>query len=256
MKTLRLRRAFAAAYALAAASAYASVRATAPASIAVDCRSGEIRAATPAQIGYSPSWGGITNGDAYVVIEKIEHPGESGATSATLATLTAGTEGGYPYTPAVGDVRRVRLVHRVYSAGGTEIGEALVRDVCFGWRGGSLVDTVADTRTNSLQEAVSTSARARSPMQLTYSTLWPTSGVPASVTLSARKLSGEGGAVTATVPFFSAAAEAEAEAPLKRVGTGWMRLVCRVADAEDATLLEYVTRDILIKDFATVILVQ
>ncbi len=255
MKTLCLQTAIAAACAFAAASAHA-VRATAQAAIAVDCRSGEIRAVTPAQIGYSPSWAGITNGDAYVVIEKIDHPDESSATTATLATLTAGAEGGYPYTPAVGDERRVRLVHRVYSAGGTEIGEPLVRDICFGWRGGSLTDAVADTRTNSLQEAVATSARASSPVQLTYSTLWPTSGVPANVTLSARKLSGEGGAVTATVPFFSASAEAEGEAPLKRVGSGWMRLVCRVADADDATLLEYVTRDILIKDFATVILVQ
>ena len=255
MKASRLRTAIATGLSLITASAHA-VRATAPAAIAVDCRSGEIRAATPAQIGYSPSWGGITNGDAYVVIEKIDHPDDSGATPATLATLVAGAEGGYSYTPAVGDERCVRLVHRVYSASGTEIGEPLVRDVCFGWRGGSVTDTMADTRTNSLQEAVSTSARARSPVQLTYSTLWPTSGVPASVTLSARKLSGEGGTVTATVPFFSAAAEAEAEAPLQRVGSGWMRLVCRVADANDATLLEYVTHDILIKDFATTIFVR
>ncbi len=255
MKTLCLQTAIAAACAFAAASAHA-VRATAPSAIQVDCRSGEIRAATPAQIGYSPSWAGITNGDAYVVIEKIDHPDESSATTATLATLTAGAEGGYPYTPAVGDERRVRLVHRVYSAGGTEIGEPLVRDVCFGWRGGSVTDTMADTRTNSLQEAVSTSARASSPVQLAYSTLWPTSGVPASVTLSARKLSGEGGTVTATVPFFSAEAVAEGEAPLKRVGSGWMRLVCRVADAEDATLLEYVTGDFLLKPLATTIIVQ
>lgn len=255
MKTLCLQTAIAAACAFAAASAYA-VRATAQAAIAVDCRSGEMRAAPPAQIGYSPSWSGITNGDAYVVIEKIDNPDDSGATPATLATLTAGAEGGYPYAPGVGDERRVRLVHRVYSAGGAEIGEPLVRDICFGWRGGSLTDTFADTRANSLQEAVATSARARSPVQLTYSTLWPTSGVPANVTLSARKLSGDGGAVTATVPFFSAEAVAEDEAPLKRVGSGWMRLVCRVADADDTTLLEYVTRDILIKDFATTIIVR
>ena len=255
MKTLRLQLVFVAAYALLAASAHA-VRATAPAAIAVDCRSGEIRAATPAQIGYSPSWGGVTNAGAYVVIEKIDHPDESGATTATLATLTAGAEGGYPYTPAVGDERRVRLVHRVYSVGGVEIGEPLVRDVCFGWRGGALTDAFADTRANSLQEAVALSARADSPVQLAYSTLWPTSGLPANVTLSARKLSGEGGAVTASVPFFSASAVAEGEAPLRRVGSGWMRLVCRVSDADDTTLLEYVTGDFLLKPLATTIIVQ
>ena len=234
----------------------ASVTGTAEDAIAVDVRGDVCRRVSPAAIGYSPKWGGVTDSGAYVVIEKIENPDAANASTTVLATLAADTEGEVPYTVDVSGSACVRLVHRVYSAAGVAIGEPLVRDVSFGMLSEAQATTTADTRTNSLREAASIAARTATPINLTYSTLWATNGVPATVTLKARRLDGEGGAVTGETSFFSAEAEAEGLTPMRGVASGWMRLVCQVTDEQEALLLEYVTDDFLLRDPATVIFIQ
>ena len=155
-----------------------------------------------------------------------------------------------------GGARCFRLVHTVYDGNGAVIGEPLVRDIAFGASAAAAGGSFADTRANSLQEAVATSARATSPVMLVYDTAWVTNGVPGNVALKAVRLTGEGGSAIETNAFFSVAAPADGETPLKRVSPGWMRLVCRVADAQDATLLEYVTDDFLLKPLATTLFVR
>jgi hypothetical protein len=233
-----------------------SVTGTAAAGIAVDVRDDVCRRACPAPIGYSPKWGDVTDSGAYVKIEVVENADGSSPSTSVLATLAADAEGSVTYSPGESGVANVRLVHRVYSSSNVEIGTPLIRDVAFGTFSEAQATTMADTRTNSLQEAVSAAARTGTPVEVTYSTRWATNGVPATVTLKARRLNGQGGAVTGETSFFAAQADAEGETPLRRVGSGWMRLVCQVADAEDATLLEYVTDDFLLKDSALVLFVK
>jgi hypothetical protein len=91
---------------------------------------------------------------------------------------------------------------------------------------------------------------------LTYDTAWATNGTPGNVAIKAVRLTGEGGSAIGTNTFFAAAAPTIGETPLKRVSPGWMRLVCRVADGSDATLLEYVTDDFLLKPFATTLFLR
>ena len=229
---------------------------TAAAVIAVDVRDDVCRRACPAPIGYSPKWGGVTDSSAYVKIEVIENADSASPSTSVLATLAADAEGSVTYSPGASGVANVRLIHRVYSSSNVEIGTPLIRDVAFGTFSEAQATMMADTRTNSLQEAVSAAARTGTPVEVTYSTLWATNGIPATVTLKARRFNGKGGAVTGETAFFAAQADAEGETPLRRVGSGWMRLVCQVADAEDATLLEYVTDDFLLRDSATVFLVR
>ena len=232
------------------------VTGTATTGIAVDVRDDVCRKACPAPIGYSPKWGGVTDSGAYVKIEVVENAGSASASTSVLATLAADAEGSVTYTPGESGVANVRLIHRVFSSSNVEIGTPLIRDVSFGTFAEAPATTMADTRTNSLQEAVSAAARTATPVELTYSTLWATNGIPATVTLKARRLTGQGGAVTGETAFFATQADAESETPLRRVGSGWMRLVCQVTDAVDATLLEYVTDDFLLRDHATVLLVR
>lgn len=228
------------------------VTATAPSAIEVDVRGGTAVALSPAGIGYSPAWGGVTDAGAYVELLKVEHPGTANAVTSTVATCAADAEGDCPY--AVGAERIVRFIHRVHAAGGAETGETLVRDVAFGWRGVAAGTAVADTRAASLREAVA--ARGATPVALTYDTGWATNGVPALVAIKALALTGEGGVARATNSVFAAAADAVGEAPLSGIGAGWVRLICQVSDASGNVLLEYATGDFLLKDFATVIMMR
>ena len=219
-----------------ASAAYAdSATATAAATFAADTRSGTIRAISPCAVEYSPSWSGVADEGAYVVIEKVEHDGMPNVATSVVATCAADAEGGCAYAVSDGDERCVRLVHRVYSSGGEEIGEPLVRDVAFGYQSAAGAAFAADSRTNSLQETVS----ARKGVNLAYSTAWAAN--TASVSIKAVRLSGRGGAPVATNALFSAAADAEGSTPLGDVGIGWRRLLYRLADGSGNTLLEYLT---------------
>ena len=236
----RLRRELTALFTFAVASmasaAYAdSATATAAATFAADTRSGTIRAISPCAVEYSPSWSGVTDEGAYVVIEKVEHAGMFNAVTSTVITCAADAEGGCAYAVSDGDERCVRLVHRVYSSGGEEIGEPLVRDVAFGYQSAAGAAFAADSRTNSLQETVS----ARKGVNLAYSTAWAAN--TASVSIKAVRLSGRGGAPVATNALFSAAADAEGVTAMRGVGRGWWRLLFQSADDSDDVLLEYLT---------------
>lgn len=205
------------------------------AAVAVDTRSGTARVLSPNDIGYSPSWGGVTNEGAYVVIEKVEHAEMPNAVTSVVTTCAADAEGAYSYALAVDGEPCIRLIHSVYSSGGTEIGTPLVRDVAFGFKSSEGESAVVDCWTNSLQLA----AANREPINLAYSTSWATNAE--SVVVSAIQLSGEGGAETATNSVFMVAADAEGVTPMRGVGTGWWRLLFQAVGDADDVLLEYLT---------------
>ena len=209
--------------------------------ISVDMRGGECHAVSPSAVGYSPKWSGVTNAGAYVVLEKVEHADTLTATTNTIATFAADAESEYAFTVGAGEERCMRLIHRVYSADGEEIGEPLVRDVSFGYRSASGAPFYFDSRTNSLQEAVDSGGR----MKLAYSTAWATNG--AAVSIQAVRISGEGGAPLATNAVFSAGAEVEGAAPMNGMTLGWWRLLFQVADSSDNVLLEYLTDEFRMK---------
>ena len=204
--------------------------ATAETAIAVDVRADACRAVGQADIGYSPSWSGVTNAGAYVVLSKVV----GGATN-IVATLPADEESSYAYTPGEGDPSCLRFVHQAYSSGGVEMGNPLVCDVSFGFRSAEGGAFCADSRANSLQLVV----KERKPVPLAYSTSWATNA--AAVTISAVKLSGQGGADVETNTIFSASADAEGVTNMGALDIGWWRLVFRSRDSEDGTLLEYLT---------------
>lgn len=213
------------------------VTAAAESTIAVDLREDMCRAVDSASIGYSPDWCGAAEPGAYVVLEKVMRAGMSDAVTNTLATLVADAEGAYLLAVGDGDEHCVRLLHRVYSAGGVEIGAPLVRDVAFGYRSAAGAAFVADSRTNSLQLAAS----ERKPIALAYSTAWATNA--AAVSISAVQLSGRGGTPVATNSVFAAAADAEGATTMRNSRKGWWRLLCQVEDGAGGTLLEYLTED-------------
>ena len=224
--------------------------ATAAERIAVDTFDGEQRAVSPKDVEYSPLWCGEAEDGAYVVIEKVVHAGMGNAVTSTVTTCAADAEGDYSFAVAPGDDPCVRLIHRVYSSGGVELGETLVRDVAFGVASAPSSGAAADCRQESLREAVA--RRDITPVLLAYDTAWATNGTPASVAIESRLLDGEGGAVTGISPLFSTAAAACGATQLRRAGKGWMRLALSVTDSSDNILLEYVTGDFLLKDFATI----
>lgn len=217
-----------------------SVSVTAKVAISVNTCEGEMRAVSPKDIEYSPFWGGVTNEGAYVVIEKVEHAGMFNAATSTVTTCAADAEGAFSYSTGDGEPC-VRFIHRVYDAGGTEIGTPLVRDVSFGVSSAPGEAAFVDSRTNSLQEAVA----AGKVDNLTYSTAWATNA--ANVTISAVKLSGKGGTPVSTNSFFSAVADAEGTTSMCSVGTGFWRLLYTAEDASGETLLKYLTEEIVKK---------
>lgn len=214
--------------------------ATAALAIAVDTRDGEQRAVSPKDIEYSPAWGGVSADGAYVVIEKVEHAGMYNAVTSTVTTCAADAEGAYSYAVGNGEPC-VRLIHRVYSSGGTEIGTPLVRDVAFGVASSPGEASFADCRQESLREAVASKGTAN----LTYDTAWTANA--SAVTISAVKLTGESGSETTTNTMFTAAADAYGETPLRGLAPGWWRLLCRIDGEGDDSLLEYSAGDFRIK---------
>lgn len=232
-----------------------SVSGTAAAAASVDMRTGDMTIiGASVAVGYSPSWSSVTNADAYVRIDKVAHADMFNATTSTVATLSAGDSGTCLFSLSAGDEPCSRLLHRAYSAGGDQIGETLVRDVAFGCEASASAASCVDCRAAALQEAVA--ARAKSPVMLTYDTSWATNGVPAAVAIESRILDGEGGAVIGSSPFFSEKADACGEKRLAKVGKGWLRLALTVKDSSDNILLEYITGDFLLKEFATMISIR
>ena len=203
--------------------------------ISVEIRANECRTISPCAIGYSPVYGGVTNEGAYVVLEKVERAGMYDASTNTLVTFPADASGEYSYIVGDGDEQCVRLIHRVYSSSGVEIGTPLVRDVSFGTRSSPGTAFVADSRTNSLQ----ITATSGNPMNLAYSTAWAPNA--AAVAIKAVMLSGKDGSPVATNSMFSAVADAEGTTQMRGLSCGWWRLLCEVSDGSGDALIEYHT---------------
>ena len=214
-----------------------SVTASDDSTIAVDMRSGSCRMLSPGKITYAPGYCGVTNEGAYVVIEKVEHADRQDAVTNTLAILAADAEGEFSLSVADGEERNIRLIHRVYSAEGDEIGVPLVRDVAFGYKSVAGSTFAADTCATTLQALAS----ARNPIKLAYSTRWATNA--SEIAISAIKLSGKDGTEIATNAVFSAEADAEGVTRPFGAGGGWYRLLCRIADGSGTTLVEYLTAE-------------
>ncbi|MBQ6247758.1 MAG: hypothetical protein IJK04_12885 [Kiritimatiellae bacterium] len=201
-----------------ATSSHAEIAATAATRIAVDSREGEVCAVAPEDIAYSPFWGGVTNVDAYVVIEKVEHAGMFNAATSEIATMAAGAEGDLSYSPEAGDAPCVRLVHRVYDAGGTEIGTPLERDVAFGFATAATAGTAADGRDDLLQRE----AALGKVVGFAYDTSWATNAD--SVAISAVQLKDGRGrdlATPVTNDLFSASADAAGTFAKALKSGGW-----------------------------------
>ena len=194
-----------------------------------------------ASIGYSPKWGGVTNAGSYVVLQAVLGAATSSPVTNDVSTFAADVESSYSYTPGDG-TNFVRFIHRVYSSGGVEIGEPLASDVVFGASASQAEGVFADCRTNSLRLVVGETGAA----SLVYSTRWATNA--ASVSISAVKLSGQGGAATATNAMHVFSADADGVAPMRGVGLGWWRLLCRLKGESGETLLEYLTDEFRMKD--------
>ena len=222
------------------------------AAIAIDSREGALRAVAPRDIGYSPSWSGVTDAGTHVVIEKVEHADMFNASTSIVTTCAADATGVYPFALAAGDNPCVRLIHRVYNANNAEVGKALVRDVSFGAASLPGTGTLADSRAESFQEAVS----ARKPVGLTYSTYWATNA--ASVALSAVKTKDGGGhdlAQPVTNQFFSASAVADGTLPWQPKSGGW-RLLLTSFDALGNVLGEPYFADYFLRAKGTVMMAQ
>lgn len=222
------------------------------AAIAIDSCGGALRAIAPRAIGYDPAWSGVTDAGAHVVVEKVEHADMFNASTSIVTSCAADATGAYPFAPAAGDNPCVRLIHRVYGANGAEVGKALVRDVSFGAASLPGTGTLADSRAESFQEAVS----ARKPVGLTFSTYWATNA--ASVAISAVKTKDGGGhdfARPVTNLFFSAPAVADGTLPWKPHSGEW-RLLLTSFDALGNVLGEPCFADYFLRATGTVMMAQ
>ena len=243
MKTKTIRAAIAAICVAAALPSYAeTASATASEPIAVSTR--DARLVSPQDIEYSPAWCGATEAGAYVVIEKVVN-----SVTSVVTTCSADAEGAYAYSLGAGDDPCMRLIHHVYSSGGTEIGTPLVRDVAFGVVSAPSAQTFADCRAESLAEVIAADGKA----SLTYDTAWATNAT--AVTLSAVKLTGEGGTATDTKTLFTSAADAVGEQTTRGLKQGWWRFICRV-DATGGDYIEYEADDVRIKSGGLMLIVR
>ncbi len=230
----------------------AEIAATATDAIAVDSREGERLVISPEDIGYSPLWSGVTNGDAYVVIEKIEHAGMFNAVTSPVVTNAPGAEGDYSYAPGAGDAKCVRLVHRVYDAGGTEIGTPLERDIAFGFATAANTGVLADGRDDLLQRE----AALGKVVGLTYDTAWAANASSVAVSAVQTK-DGRGNdlAVPATNQLFSAGADASG-AFAKTLKSGGWRFLMTSLDANGNVICAPYFADYFLKTKGTAVMLQ
>jgi len=213
-----------------------SVTAVSASPIAVDMRTDECQVVGQTSIGYSPLWGGITNAGAFVVLQKVV----AGVTN-TVVTFAADEADSYSYELGSNDPCFVRMIHRVYSSDGIEIGEPLVSDIAFGYRSAAGTPFIADSRTNSLQEVVNSG----DILNLTYSTSWAMNAKE--VSIKAVQLSRSGGDAVATNDVFVTAADAEGVVARNIPGSGWWRLLCQLSDSSDDVLVEYYTDEFKVR---------
>ena len=195
--------------------------------VSVDMRAGRVSGVVgTANLRYSPLWA-ATN--ASVRIEAVY-----GGTTNVIKTGVVDEEGVFAWTQpdAANPVYRLLLWTM---RNGVAVGEPLSAFVSFGFRSAAESATVADTRTNSLALVVGSGA----PVGLTYSTEWVEDA--SAIEVCSVRLSGREGTPLATNMMFSAAADAEGVTPMRGVGRGWWRLLCRLTDSSGGILDEYLT---------------
>ena len=220
------------AHAMVAATVEAPVTAWAADTIAVDAAAFRM-AVAPKMLRCSPDWctGGTNVPGATYSLLAVTAPDTTQAATSSVPVSAASVEGDVPYSAS----GYVRFIMKAEVAGET-IGETLVGDVSFGTTETASATTCADSRTNSLQEAI----YASGAVDLTYSTRWADNA--AAVTLRAVRLSGRGGAATVTNELFTASGvDVEGLSVLNGGGKGWWRLLCQVMNDTDGVLLEYQT---------------
>ncbi|MBO6121639.1 MAG: hypothetical protein J6Q49_07250 [Kiritimatiellae bacterium] len=217
-----------------------SVSASSSEAAFVDTRGGDARViGGSADVGYSPSWCSVTNDGAYVKIEKVVHADMFNAVTSTVATLSPDTSGTHDFTLVAAEAPCVRLLHRVYSSGGEELGNALVRDLAFGCEASSAAAASVDCREDSLQLVVDADGVA----ELVYDTSWDSQA--ANVTLSTVQLTdGSGNAVVpVTNVFLTAAADASDVVRKASFRFGGWRFLCTLSDASGNVLGEPYSAD-------------
>lgn len=230
-----------------------SVSGTAAEGASIDMRIGDLTViGGSAGVGYSPSWSGVTNADAYVQIEKVVHADMFNATTSTVATLPAGDSGTYLLTLSAGEEPCARILHRAYSAGGAPIGKTLVRDIAFGCEASANAAAGVDCRAVSFQEAVST----WHPVGLAYSTAWATNA--SSIAISAVKTKDNAGndiASPTTNRLFSVPSDAEGAHSWEPRSGGW-RLLLTSFDALGNVLGEPYFADCFLRAKGTHLIMQ
>ena len=196
-------------------------------SVSVDLRTGIVCGAVGvADLSYSPRW---ADANASIRIEFV-----NGNSTNVIKTGVVGEEGHFLWTQPDVAITTYRLLMWTVRDGAS-VGEPLSALVSFGLQSAAGTAVTADTRTNSLQLALS----AANPVMLSYSTAWEDSA--ASLTIDAVRLSGKGGTATATNAIFAVAADAEGKTPLRGISPGWWKLLCRIKDSSGDTLAEYLT---------------
>ena len=195
--------------------------------VPVDLRTGVVCGAIGvADISYSPRW---ADANASIRIESV-----SGSSTNVIKTGAVGEEGRFLWAQPDAAIATYRLLMWTVRDG-VAVGEPLSAHVSFGIQSAAGAAVTADTRTNSLQLALSAAA----PVSLSYSTAWEDSAV--SLAIDAVRLSGKGGTATGTNTIFSAVADAEGKTVMCGLAPGWWRLACRLVDSSGGTLAEYLT---------------
>ena len=182
-----------------------------------------------ASLRCSPKWCTDAEGAEYS-LSVVTDPDTANAVTSSVPVSATTVEGNAAYAGS----GYVRFILKA-SVGGTETGDVLVQDVSFGVASEQSAAIVADSRAESLQEAI----RADGVANVVYSSDWADGA--AAVSVSEIKLAGRDGAATATNSVITAAAVADGTAPVGGLDIGWHRLLYRAVDGDGETLLEYLT---------------
>ena len=189
----------------------------------------------------SPKWCTDAEGAEYS-LSVVTSPETANAVTSSVPASAATAEGDVAYEGS----GYVRFILKA-SVGGVATGDTLVKDVSFGVKSAAGAAIVADSRAESLQEAIKSNGAAN----VVYSSDWADGA--AAVSVSEILLAGSDGAATATNSVFYAPAVADGTVPVGGLDIGWHRLLYRAVDGNGQTLLEYLTDEFRVKGGMTLI---
>ncbi|MBQ2629957.1 MAG: hypothetical protein IJG13_09800 [Kiritimatiellae bacterium] len=183
----------------------------------------------------SPKWCTDAEGAEYS-LSVVTDPDTANAVTSSVPVSATTVEGNAAYAGS----GYVRFILKA-SVGGTETGDVLVQDVSFGVASEQSAAIVADSRVESLQEAI----RADGVANVVYSSDWAEGA--AAVSVAEIALAGRGGEAIATNSVLSASSVAAGTVPVGGLDAGWYRLLYRAVDGGGETLLEYLTDEFRVK---------